>query len=299
MVKTFSYSQGLLALAIVFLAFTIFRFTTHVPAILVTVNQVTEVVESINPKVDKILNEVAQVRKLVSNKTPKILSRIDSTLPVVQQVIDESEYYSRQLPAILTELTKIEQQITSIQNSMPDILKRVDAVVTTTNSTTKEIAQWRPHSTQYLKEIALSRDYIPQYLLRIENAVIDAKTIGSAASSGFVSGFFKGVINLPFEMVSGLTNIVNVDSKSAKYLTAEDIALIQEKVITLLSNTGQTTVAWQNLKTGNRGMIVKGKKATHKGEQCINLTFKNHFANDKETLKQLMCVDDEGLWRVI
>ena len=299
MVKKFSYSQALLAFAIAFLALSIFKFTTQVPAMLVTIDKATELVDSLNPKVDKILNEVAQVRKLVLEKTPQILSRIDSTLPVVQQVVLESESYSRQLPALLAEITKIEQQIAAIQNSMPAILKRVDAVVKTTDGTTKEIARWRPHSTQYLKEIALSRDYIPQYLLRLENTVIDAKTIGSAASSGLVSGFFKGVFNLPFEMVSGLTDIVEAGSKSAKYLKAEDIALMQEKVLGLLNNSSQSTAVWQNVQTGNRGMIVKGKKSTHKGDQCMNVTFKNYFSDDKETLKELMCVDDEGLWRVI
>lgn len=292
MTKQFSYSQVLLAVAIGFLALSLFRFTTHVPTIIA-------VVDAYNPKVDKIINEVEQINTLISEQTPNILSRIDSTLPVVQQVVHESEYYSRQIPALLAEIKKIEQQIAILQKSMPDILKRVDSVVKTTDSTMEEVALWRPHSTKYLEEIALSREYVPQYLTRIENTVIDAKTIGSEASSGVVTGFFKGVISLPFEMVSGLTGIVKAGSKSAKYLTADDVTLMQEKVLTLLNSNTQTTIAWENVKTGNRGMIVKGAKNTRKGEECINLTFKNHFVNDKETLKELMCVDDEGLWRVI
>ena len=214
-------------------------------------------------------------------------------------MIAESEYYSRQLPALLKQLANIEQQVGDLQTSMPAILKRIDAVVKTTNNTTLEASRWRPHSTGYLEEIALSRDYIPQYLARIENTVEDAKTVGKEASSGLVSGFFKGVITLPFEVVAGLTGIVDKDSRSAKYLTAQDVALMQEKVVALLNDKNQTKSVWQNVKSGNRGTIIKGEITTRNNQQCIKVTFNNHFGKDKETLHELMCVDDKALWKVI
>lgn len=246
MVKQFSYSQALLAIAIALLALSLFKFTMHVPAIISAIEKTTKTVDLVSPKVDDIVNEVAlvrvevsKVRKLVAQQTPAILSQVEASLPVVQQVVVESEYYSRQLPALLNQIANIEQQVEKLQTSMPAILKRVDAVVKTTNNTTEEVARWRPHSTRYLEEIELSREYIPDYLSRIENTVVDAKTIGSEASSGLVSGFFKGVINLPFEVVSGLTGIVDADSRSAKYLTAQDVALMQEKVVALLNDSNQ------------------------------------------------------------
>lgn len=305
MVKQFSYSQALLAIAIALLALSLFKFTMHVPAIISAIEKTTKTVDLVSPKVDDIVNEVAlvrvevsKVRKLVAQQTPVILSQVEASLPVVQQVVVESEYYSRQLPALLNQIANIEQQVEKLQTSMPAILKRVDAVVKTTNNTTEEVAHWRPHSTRYLEEIELSREYIPDYLSRIENTVVDAKTIGSEASSGLVSGFFKGVINLPFEVVSGLTGIVDADSRSAKYLTAQDVALMQEKVVALLNDSNQTKAAWQNVKSGNRGTIIKGKKTTRNKQQCLMVTFNNHFGNDKETLKELMCVNDKGLWKV-
>jgi hypothetical protein len=294
-----------LAIAIALLALSLFKFTMHVPAIISAIEKTTKTVDLVSPKVDDIVNEVAlvrvevsKVRKLVAQQTPVILSQVEASLPVVQQVVVESEYYSRQLPALLNQIANIEQQVEKLQTSMPAILKRVDAVVKTTNNTTEEVARWRPHSTRYLEEIELSREYIPNYLSRIENTVIDAKTIGSEASSGLVSGFFKGVINLPFEVVSGLTGIVDADSRSAKYLTAQDVALMQEKVVALLNDSNQTKAAWQNVKSGNRGTIIKGKKTTRNKQQCLMVTFNNHFGNDKETLKELMCVNDKGLWKV-
>lgn len=306
MVKQFSYSQALLALAIAFLALSLFKLTLHVPNILSVIEKTTNTVDLVSPRIDDIINEVAlvrlevaKVRALVSEQTPVILSQVEASLPVMQQIVVESEHYSRQLPVLLSQLASIEQQVSKLQASMPAIFKRVDAVVKTTKNTTAEIARWRPHSTRYLEEIALSRDYIPQYLSRIENTVEEAKTVGSEASSGLVSGFFKGVINLPFEMVSGLTGIVDVDSRSAKYLTAQDIALMQEKVVALLSDSNQSKSVWQNVKSGNRGTILKGELTTRNKQLCINVIFNNHFGNDKETLNELMCRDDKGLWKVM
>jgi hypothetical protein len=297
MIKEFSYSQALLALAIAFLAFSLFKFTLQVPAILDVIDKTTITVGSVIPKVEDIVNEVTlvrvevgKVRALVLQQTPAILAQVQASLPVVQQVLVESENYSRQLPALLSQMSSIEQQVEQLQKAMPTILKRVDAIVKTTNNSMAEVARWRPHSSRYLEEVALSRDYIPQYLSRIENTVVDAKTVGSATSSGLVSGFFKGVINLPFEMVAGLTGMVDANSRSAKYLTAEDVDMMQAKVIGLLNNNNQTKSVWQN---------VKGEKTIQNKQQCINVIFNNHFGDDKETLKELMCKGDKGLWKVM
>jgi len=306
MVKKLSFSQTLLALAIAFLAFSLWQFTLQVPAILNVVEKTTNTVDSISPQIDNIIDEVtlvraevAKVRVLLSKQTPAILSQVEASLPVVQQVIHESENYSRQIPALLKQLASIEQQVALLQKDIPSVLKRIDSVVKTTNHTTAEVARWRPHSTQYLEEIKLSREYIPQYITRIENTVVDAKTVGSETSSGLVSGFFKGVISLPFDVVAGLAGIVDVDSRSAKNLTAKDIALMQEKVIGILNSDNQSKSVWQNVDSGNRGTIIKGKVITRNKQQCHNVTFNNHFGNEKETLKELMCLDIKGLWKVI
>ncbi|ALO35997.1 hypothetical protein CMT41_15645 [Colwellia sp. MT41] len=305
MTKKFSYSQALLAVAIAFFAWSLYKFTVQLPAIVSVIEKTTHTVDLLSPKIDDIVTEVAlvrvevaKVRELVAQQTPEILSQVAASLPVVQQVIVESEYYSRQLPALLSQLASIEQQVAKLQASMPAILKRVDDVVNTTNNTTAEVARWRPHSTRYLAEVELSRDYIPQYLSRIENTIVDAKTIGKEASSGLVSGFFKGVITLPFEVIAGLAGIVDVNSRSAKYLTAQDVALMQEKVVVLLNDSKQSKSVWQNVKSGNRGTIMKGKMTIRNKRQCVKVTFNNYFASEKETLKELMCIDDKGLWKV-
>jgi peptidoglycan hydrolase CwlO-like protein len=306
MEKKFSFSQTLLAFAITFLAFSLLQFSLQVPAIIEVINKTTRTIDSVSPKIDDIVNEVtlvraevAKVRVLVSEQTPAILSQVEASLPVIQQVIHESEYYSRQIPALLIQLASIEKQVASLQKDMPSVLKRIDSVVKTTNNTTAEVARWRPHSTQYLEEIKHSREYIPKYLSRIENTVVDAKTVGSETSSGLVSGFFKGVISLPFDVVAGLAGIVDADSRSAENLTAKDIALLQEKVIDLLNDDKQSKSVWQNMDSGNRGTIIKGKAVLRNKQKCHNVTFNNHFGSEKETLKELMCLDDKGIWKVI
>ncbi len=306
MMKAFSYSQALLAFAVAFLAYSLVQVSRHVPDILHTINQTTQIVESVSPKIDDIINEVAlvrtevaNVRVLVAEQTPAILSQIEVTRPVVSEVISESKSYSKQLPDLLKQLSQIEQLITSIQADLPELLQRVDDIVKTTNTTTAEMALWRPHSKQYLNEIELSREYIPRYLSRIEQTVADAKTVGKEASSGLVSGFFKGVITLPFEMVAGLAGMVDVNSRSAKYLTTQDVTLMQEKLIALLNDNKQSKSIWQNIDSGNSGTIIKGKATRRNKKQCLNVTFNNHFGNEQETLTELMCIDDKGLWKVI
>jgi hypothetical protein len=295
-----------MAFAIAFLGFSLLQFTLQIPAILVVIKETSQTVDTVNPKIDDIVNEISQVRievgkvrLLVTEQTPKILTQIDATLPVIEQVIIESEYYSRQLPNLLSQVDRIEQQISKLQASMPAILKRVDAVVDTTNNTLTEVVLWRPHSAKYLNEIELSRTYIPEYLTRIEQTMVDAKTIGKEASSGIVSGFFKGVISLPFEVVAGLKGMVDINSRSAKYFTKEDITLMQSKVFAVLNDKKVTSDTWLNNTTGNGGTITKGKKTKRKRQQCINVTFNNHFKNQKETLTELMCIDSKGIWKVI
>ena len=306
MAKQFSYSQALLASAIAFLAFSVLKFTLQIPEILHVVDKTRQTIDAVNPNISDIVDEVALVRKevanvraLVSEQAPEILSQVEASLPVIREVVLESENYSKQIPAVLAQLDKIEQQVALLQKNMPSILARVDAVVKSTDNTTAEVARWRPHSSQYLEEIKQSKDYIPKYLTRIENTVLEAKTVGKEASSGLVSGFFKGVITLPFEMVAGLAGMVDVDSRSAKNLTAQDIALMQETVIALLGDQNQRKSVWQNVDSGNRGTIIKGAQVRRNGQNCHAITFNNHFGNEKETLTEQMCQDDKGLWKVM
>ncbi|GAA0815037.1 hypothetical protein GCM10009111_12810 [Colwellia asteriadis] len=306
MPKNISLIQLTFSLALFALAASLFNISRYIPEILTTINNTVQHVDNISPEIDRIVDEVALVRAEVTlvreqlaTQVPTVLTQVSATLPVIQQVIRESEHYSQQIPAILKQVALVEQNLASIEKQLPHIFKRIDNITVTTQNVVNEATLWRPHSTQYLAEIEQSKEYIPQYLTRAENIVISAKTIGSEASSGLVSGFLKGVVSLPFEVVSGLSGIVDSSSRSAKKLTAKDVALMQEKVILLLEHSSQLKVVWYNVESGNRGTITKGEKVTKYEKLCYHLTFENSFAKEKEVLTELMCRNDEGLWSVM
>jgi len=301
MTTKFSYSQTLLAIAIAiaYFAYALIGFTQQIYGFINAVDRSAPHITSIVNEVSLVRAEVAQVRHVVDNQLPAILSRIDGSLPLVEQGLAQSEYYAQQLPDLWLHLNKIETQMSQIQQELPSLLKRVDAIVLMTNKTTDELAKWRPHSTKYLAELKQSRTDIPEYLTRIEYIITDAKTLGKEATSGLVSGFFKGVISLPFEMVSGLTGIIAPDSKSAKLLTATDVAILQAQTVALLENTEQKSIFWHNSQSGNRGRIIKDKAFKKVGLLCHELTFINNLNGQKEALKKLMCEDNKGLWKVM
>ncbi|WP_114326805.1 hypothetical protein [Candidatus Colwellia aromaticivorans] len=295
----FSYSQVLLSVAIGYLAYALLSFTKEIPEFIHAVDRTTPHISAIVNEVELVRIEIGKVRTLVDKQVPAILRQVDTTLPIVEQGLAQSEQYSKQLPQLWIHLEEIERQIQLLQHSLPSVLQRVDAVIKTTNATTAEVSLWRAHSTQYLTEIKHSRQDIPQYLTRAEVMIIEAKTIGQEASSGLVSGFIQGVISLPLDVVSGLTGIVDAQSLSAKNLTAKDVTIMQEQVLLLLANNNKKQVFWHNNDSGNRGKISKTPKFKKNGLSCHKLTFVNHFKDQQETLDELMCQDKYDLWQVM
>ncbi|MCW8865964.1 MAG: hypothetical protein OQK09_12605 [Colwellia sp.] len=299
MINKFSYSQLLMAAAIAYLAYALINFTAQVPSFIRALDKTAPHIDNMINESNLVRTEIAQMRQLVDEQLPVILARIDTSLPLVKQGLIQSDNYAQQLPVLWSHLDNLEAQLTQIQQSIPSILERVDAMVLTANSTTDEVAKWRPHSSQYLAEIKQLRVEVPQYLSRIEYIVSDAKTLGKEASSGLVSGFFKGVISLPMEVVAGLTGIVKPDSKSAKLLTAADVTLLKEQTVTLLENADQKDIFWKNMQSGNKGQILKHAEFKKDGLSCHKITFINNLKGQKETLNELMCEDSEGFWQVM
>jgi len=298
MTSKFSISQALLAIAIAYFAYALLNFSKEIPSFIKAIDRTTPHISTIVDEVELVRAEVTQVRILVDKQVPAILQQINNILPLVEQGLEQSEHYSKQLPNLWQHLDKVEMQLQVLQKDLPKILKRIDAVVLTSNDVISESAKWRPHSTKYLIEIEHSRDDIPQYLTRIENIVIDAKSIGKEASSGLVSGIFKGVISLPFEVVAGLTGIVDTKSRSAKNLTANDVTMLQEKVLILLEDNSKKQIFWQNGESGNRGKILKEMKFIKKGQTCHEVTFINYFKGQEETLEKVMCKGQDDIWQV-
>ncbi len=306
MTLKFSIPQTLLALAIAYFAYALMGFSKEVPSFIKAVDRTTPHITTIVDEVALVRSEIALVRSevtlvrgLVDKQVPAILLKIDTALPLVEQGLAQSEQYSKQLPILWQHLDKIEVQMQALQEDLPKVLKRVDDAVITSNEAINELAQWRPVSEEYLTQIEHSRDDIPQYLTRIEGIVIDSKNIGEEASSGLVPGFFKGIISLPFEVLTGLAGIVDSKSRSAKNLTANDITIIQEKVVILLENNTSKQISWQNKKSGNRGKITKETEFKKKGQTCHRIILNNNFKGQQETLRKVACKNKDDLWQVL
>ncbi len=290
----FSISQVLLAAAIGYLAFALLQIAKEIPTLVQVVDKTAATADKFQPQIDEIITNI----EAINQQIPEALKQIELTRPLIEDVIVESQQYSNQIPALLEHLTTIESQVAAIEKQIPEILTRIDQVVLTTNNTTKEVALWRPHSTAYIAQIKHSREDIPQYLTRVEDIIVDAKSIGQEASSGMVTGLFQGVVSLPFNVVSKLAGIVDTDSRSAKYLTDDDVAMIQAKAIILLDDGGRNKINWRNKDSGNSGTITKGKRYKSNNKTCYKMTMKNNFNRESETLNEAMCRDKEGDWKI-
>jgi surface antigen len=310
--KAFSYSQALLALAILFLAYALLQVTANIPLIVKSIDKASNTIDKtaitidkISPEIpralaqaEKIRAEVALVRLMLDKQIPDILEQIETSKPLLDAAIKESERYSSQIPKVTQQIALVQADIDQFTKLVPDILNRIDNIVNMANTTQAEVEKWRPISERYLVQIQQSQFDIPQYLLRVENIVIDAKTIGEEASSGIVSGFFKGVVSLPFNMVSNVSGVINEDTASAKYLTATDLDIMKTQIGVLLQGESNKVI-WHNKESGNRGTVTKVSQENKGDRQCYKIILNNAFKNKKETLTELMCENKAGQWEVM
>jgi archaellum component FlaC len=296
-----SVSQIFFAASIGYLAYSLIQISIQIPNALRLIGESTERMEKFQPQINKIILQVGNINKQI----PAILSQIEQTRPLIEQTLIESDKYSSQIPLLSAHLTRLEQQAAAVEKQLPDILKRIDNLVITTDNVTQEIAKWRPHSLEYIKQLEYSREDIPRYLTRIEDiatdaqmTISDAKTIGSENSKGIVKGLVKGVVSLPFDVVSNLAGIVDSSSKSAQQLTKEDITLLQQSAINVLTSEAITEKSWRNKSTGHYGKVNQGEKFQRQGKDCYQLTFTNYFNNEKERLLEDACLNDQNLWQI-
>lgn len=290
----FSISQFCLAIAIGYLAYALTNIAKEIPTLVTVVDKTANTAEKFQPQIDAIIANVDNINRQI----PDILQQIEQSRPMLESAIKESNRYSSSIPDLLAHLTTIESQISQIQQQLPDVLNRVDSIVETTNKTTLEAAKWRPHSSAYIEQIEHSRKDIPEYLTRIEYIIEDAKTIGREASSGMVSGFFQGVVSIPFNVLSKLTGIVDSDSQSARHLTEKDIEILKEKTITLLKDNNRRSITWRNKASENSGTITKTRDYIKNKQSCHDIEMVNRFNQSSETLNRTMCQDKDGDWRV-
>ncbi|UCB54987.1 MAG: hypothetical protein JSW45_00125 [Thiotrichales bacterium] len=222
-----------LSAALIYFAYVLSRVGVHLPDILDSVNQTRE-------RVEPVLDEVSEIRKLV----PDILHEVEQTRLLVPPILEEVEQTRQQIPPILEQVERTGQQIPpilkeveAVRKEVPSILKSADKASDAVVTASKEIEATRPLIQDVVKEIETTRESIPPMLDRAEGMIDKAKEAGQEASSGAVTGFFKGLITTPFTLVGdATTSITGMSDEELQQLTQKDRDLIEVAALYLLNN---------------------------------------------------------------
>lgn len=298
---SFLMSLSILALAaaVAYFAYVISRVGVHVPELLASVNQTSD-------RVEPILDEVSEIRKLI----PDILHEVEQTRLLVPPILEEVEQTRLQIPPILDQVERTGQyippvlkEVEAVRKEMPAMLKSADkasnAVVTASN----EIKATRPLIEDVVQEIETTREAIPPLLDRAEGMIDQARVAGQEASSGAVTGFFKGLITTPFTLVGDAgKSITGMSDEEFNKLTQQERDLIEVTALYLLNN-------------GNRGEIKQigeagsGFSATLKlvdieiveedftESECRTLQYEGYKDGDRlKTANRTFCNEEGGGW---
>ncbi len=208
-------SRFAIAAAIIYFAYQLAQINDNVAVVTQSVEQVSQYIEPTLEEVKAIRLEITQLRNLV----PDVLAEVAEVRKQIPIVVAEVAEVRQQIPPILA-------QVESIKKEIDPILQRVDKTVAVVDDTQRQIPQIINTADNAIaaindtnKEIKLTRESIDPTLDRVDGLVEDAyfkaqdainaaEDAGKKASEGAVSGFFTGLIKLPFKFIGSFDNIV-------------------------------------------------------------------------------------------
>lgn len=290
-----------LAAALAYFTYEMSRVSVQIPDILDSVNHTTE-------KVAPVIEEIGEIRELV----PDILHEVEQTRQLVTPILDEVEQIRLQIPPILTEVGQTRQQIpsildevTAVRQELPAILKSADKASNAVVTVSKEIEATRPLVPQVLTEIETTREAIPPMLDRADAMIDKARVAGQEASSGAVTGFFKGLITTPFKLVgdAGKT-ITGMSEEEMKDFTEKDFDLIEVAALFLLNNGKQGDV--RDVANPDSGFSAKLKLVSDEIREedfttleCRTILFDGYKNGDLvKTVNRAFCKEEGSGWDV-
>jgi surface antigen len=311
-------SRFALAAAIFYFAFQLYQINQNVPAISQSIDRVSQQVEPTLAEADSIREELAEIRKLI----PSLLERVDNTVDVLDQT-------QRQIPQIVNATEKALVVINQTQQQIPQILITTENAVTAINETRQQIPQIvntaenaivalnqtrdevLPYIPLTLEEIRLMRKSMQDSLDRIEILIEDANEkaldaielagdAGKKASEGAVSGFFTGLIKLPFELIGSLASpiVKSIDADVAKKLTDKDIELMataSNKAVE--ANKIDRTWKWNNPKSGNSGSLTIIRKYEIRSHACVEVHVRVSIkGKEKMNAPHNLCLNKDKKW---
>jgi len=313
-----SLSRFALAAAIFYFAFQLYQINQNVPAISQSIDRVSRQVEPSLEESQAIREELAEIRKLI----PSLLERVDKSVAV----IDDTQ---RQIPQIISATEKAIAVISETQQQIPQILSTTENALTAINETQQQIPQivntaenaitalnltrdeLMPYIPLTLEEVRLMRKTMEDSLDRIEiliddandkalNAILLAGDAGKKASEGAVSGFFTGLIKLPFKLVGTLASpiVKTIDVDVAKKLTEKDLELIataSKKAVE--AKKIDRAWKWNNPKSGNSGSLTIIRKYEIRSHVCVEVQVRVSIKG-KEKMNETdnLCLNNDKKW---
>ncbi len=298
--KLFSFSLTLLAASIAYFAYSILSVSQQIPSILDQVSDINHQIDRTAEKVEPLLVLVPDILQTVENTTnsiPPILDEVGKVRQLVPVALKEVEAVRLTLPSILERVDKLHAQIDILEKRLPDILKTVNQITVVVNDTNQQIEKALPLVPEILGEVEKTRNEIPSYLTRVETIVDNTKDISETAGKGAVTGFFKGIISTPFELLKGTENKIRSSLKNEDKITEEDFTLVYQATAKLLQSDKKDIAYWDNSKTGNKGQVKLVNSFKSEGRECrtVQLLFKAHDGND-DSVNRDFCLNDEGKW---
>ena len=274
-----------LATALAYFAFEISRISTQVPDILTSV-------DNTSANIEPIINEVGEIRLLI----PDVLHEIEQTRKLVPPVLEEIEQTRQQIPPVLKQVEAIRQDIPAVLKSAD---KASDAVVAAAN----EIKATRPLVPKFLKQVEITREAIPLMLDRGDAMIDKARTAGKEASSGAVTGFFKGLITTPFVLVGDAGRaLTGMTDEEMKEYTEKDFDLLETAALDLLNNGKRNDLKKISNPESGMSATLKLVSIETKEEDFVTIecralqseTYKN--GERKKTTNRTFCKEEGGGW---
>jgi hypothetical protein len=274
-----------LAGALIYFAYQVSLVSSQIPQILTSVNHTSD-------RIEPVVSEVSEIRLLI----PDILHEVEQTRKLVPPVLEEVRHTRQQIPPIL-------QEVAALRKEMPAVLETADKASAAVVVVSKEIEATRPLVPQVLQEVETTRESIPPLLDRADAMIDKARVAGKEASTGAVTGFFKGIITAPFVLMGDAgRKMMGVTEEEAKQFTSKDFDLVEVASLQLL-NSGQAGDVRDitNPESGYHAEIRLLSAYTKEDDaevyECRVLQIESDKEGmDKKTVKKSLCKNDQGKW---
>ena len=274
-----------LAIALVYSAYQLSRVSFQIPDILASVNQTSE-------KVEPIVTEVGQIRALI----PDILHEVEQARRLVPPILKEVEQTRQTIPPLL-------QEVEAVRKELPAVLESADKASDAVVAVSREVKATRPLIPQVLKEVETTRESIPPMLDRAEAMIDNARVAGHEASSGAVTGFFKGLITTPFKLVGDAgRSITGMSEEELRDFTDKDFELIEMTALDLLNNakkgdSREITNPDSGFRATIRLVALDSRDEDFTTVDCRTLQMDSYRNGDRiKTINRTFCKEEGSAW---